>query len=63
VRLSDQLAATDPAELKKLIEALRSNMADDQDEVPVLLMRSAWEFGRLQQEWPGITFSAVRERN
>jgi hypothetical protein len=29
----------------------------------VLLMRNAWEHGRFQQEWPAITFSAVRERN
>jgi peptide subunit release factor RF-3 len=45
------------------METLRSNMAEDQDNVPVLLMRNAWEFGRFQQEWPGISFSAVRERN
>jgi peptide chain release factor 3 len=53
----------DPAELKKLMEALRSSMAEDQDGVPVLLMRNAWEFGRFQKDWPEITFSAVRERN
>ncbi|NJC05237.1 peptide chain release factor 3 [Sphingomonas kaistensis] len=55
--------ADDPAELKKLTEALRSNMAEDQDGVPVLLMRNAWEHGRFEQEWPAITFSAVRERS
>jgi peptide subunit release factor RF-3 len=44
-------------------EALRSSMAEDQDGVPVLLMRNAWEHGRFQQEWPAITFSAVRDRN
>ena len=49
--------------LKKLIETLRSDMANDQDDVPVLLMRNAWEFGRYQQDWPGINFSAVRERS
>ena len=53
----------DPVLLKKLMETLRSNMADDQDNVPVLLMRNSWEFGRFQEEWPGITFSAVRERS
>jgi peptide chain release factor 3 len=53
----------DPNVLKKLMETLRSNMADDQDNVPVLLMRNAWEFGRFEQEWPGINFSAVRERS
>jgi peptide chain release factor 3 len=53
----------DPALLKKLIETHRSSMADDQDNVPVLLMRNAWEFGRFQQDWPEINFSAVRERS
>ena len=53
----------DPADLKKLLETHRSNVAEDQDNVPVLLMRNAWEFGRFQQEWPTIEFSAVRERS
>jgi hypothetical protein len=38
-------------------------MADDHDNAPLLLMRNAWEFGRFQQDWPGIDFSAVRERS
>ena len=53
----------DPALLKKLMESHRSNLADDQDDVPVLLMRNAWEFGRFQKDWPGIEFSPVRERS
>ena len=53
----------EPALLKKLMEAHRPNLADDQDQVPVLLMRNAWEFGRFQKDWPGIEFGAVRERN
>jgi peptide chain release factor 3 len=57
------IKSDDPALLKKLMETHRSSMAEDQDEVPVLLMRNGWEFGRLQEEWPGITFSAVRERS
>jgi peptide chain release factor 3 len=57
------ISSDDPAMLKKLKETLRSALADDQDNVPVLLMRSAWEFGRLQQDWPGINFNAIRERN
>lgn len=57
------IRSDDPAILKKLIETHGSNLADDQDDVPVLLMRNAWEFGRFQQEWPGIEFSSVRERN
>jgi peptide chain release factor 3 len=57
------VGSDDPALLKKLLETLRSNVADDQDNLPVLLMRNAWEFGRFQQEWPGINFNAVRERS
>jgi peptide chain release factor 3 len=53
----------DPALLKNFLEKLRPNVADDQDNHPVLLMRNAWEFGRFQDEWPGIIFSAVRERS
>jgi peptide chain release factor 3 len=57
------IRSDDPALLKKLVETHGSSFATDQDDVPVLLMRNAWEFGRLQQDWPGITFSAIRERN
>lgn len=57
------IRSDDPLALKRLVETHHSSVADDQDNVPVLLMRNAWEFGRLQQEWPGIEFSAVRERN
>ena len=55
--------AEDPALLKRLIEANRSRMAEDQDDAPVLLMRNAWEHGRFAEEWPGIAFDAVRERH
>jgi peptide chain release factor 3 len=57
------IRSDDPALLKKLVETHGSSFATDQDDVPVLLMRNAWEFSRLQQDWPGITFSAIRERN
>lgn len=57
------ISAGEPAALKKLMEAHRPNIAEDQDGAPVLLMRNAWEFGRFQQEWPGIDFNAVRERS
>lgn len=56
------VGADDAAELKRLIEAQRSNMAEDGDGDPVLMMRNAWEFGRLQQEWPNIRFTSVKER-
>ena len=51
-----------PEQLKKLLEANHSKMAEDQDGEPVLMMRNDWEFGRFQEEWPEIEFVAVRER-
>jgi peptide subunit release factor RF-3 len=42
---------------------LRPSAADDADGAPVLLIRNAWELGRFQQDWPKITFAAVRERH
>jgi peptide subunit release factor RF-3 len=40
----------------------RSNIAQDQDDAPVLLMRNEWEFGRFREEWPDVDFLSVRER-
>ena len=57
------IRSNEPTELKRLMETHRANLADDGDDVPVLLMRNQWEFGRFQQDWPKIEFSAVRERN
>ena len=53
----------DPALLKTLLEGNRSMLAADQDEAPVMMFRNDWEFGRFVQEWPGIQFTAVRERS
>jgi peptide chain release factor 3 len=55
--------SSDPAMLKKLIDTNQSKAATDQDDAPVLLMRNAWEYDRLVEDWPGVTFAAVRERN
>ena len=52
----------DPAQLKRLVDSHRDRIAEDQDQALVLLMRNAWEHGRFAEEWPGITFAAVRER-
>lgn len=57
------VGSDDPAEIKRLTAALRSNMAEDQDDDPVLLIRNDWELGRFQQEWPQIRFSTVKERH
>jgi peptide chain release factor 3 len=55
--------ADDPAELKKLTKRCDRTWRRTRTACPVLLMRNAWEHGRFEQEWPAITFSAVRERN
>ena len=53
----------DPTMLKSLIDANQSKAAHDQDGASVLLMRNAWEFDQMVEEWPGVEFAAVRERN
>jgi peptide chain release factor 3 len=55
--------AEDPAELKRLAAAHRSNMAEDADGAQVLLIRNDWELGRFQQDWPKVKFASVRERH
>ena len=57
------IGSDDPAELKRMMAAHRSIMAEDQDDAPVLLIRNAWELGRFQQDWPNVRFSAVKERS
>jgi peptide chain release factor 3 len=57
------IRARDPAQLKRLTEANRARLAEDQDGEPVLLMRNDWEFGRFREEWPDVEFAAVRERH
>jgi peptide chain release factor 3 len=57
------IRSSDPEQLKKLKQVHHFKLAEDQDEAPVLLMRNAWEFDRLIEEWPGVEFAAVRERS
>jgi peptide chain release factor 3 len=57
------VSADDPAELKRMLSALRPSTAEDADGAPVLLIRNDWELGRFQQDWPKITFAAIRERH
>jgi peptide chain release factor 3 len=57
------VASDDPAELKRLAAAHRTNMAEDADGAPVLMLRNDWELGRFQQDWPAIRFAGVRERS
>jgi peptide chain release factor 3 len=55
--------AEDPTELKRLAEANRDRMAEDQDGALVLLMRNDWEHSRFAKDWPNVTFAAIRERH
>jgi peptide chain release factor 3 len=57
------VSADDPADMKRVSEALRPSMAEDGDGAPVLLIRNAWELGRFQQDWPKVKFASVRERS
>ncbi len=52
----------DAPTLKRMVAAHRSNMAEDQDDAPVLMMRNAWELGRFKDDWPDVKFLSVRER-
>jgi peptide chain release factor 3 len=52
----------DPAEIKRLGEANRQRMAEDQNGATVLLMRNDWEHAQFAKDWPAIEFQAVRER-
>jgi peptide chain release factor 3 len=55
------LAASDPAQVKKLTEGNRSSIAEDRDGAQVYLARNSWQLGRLQQDFPEVRFLATRE--
>ncbi|MGE0233449.1 MAG: peptide chain release factor 3 [Flavobacteriaceae bacterium] len=52
----------DAADIKRFAERYNSTMADDRDDAPVLLVRNRWELDRITEEWPGLKFTATRER-
>jgi len=56
------ISAADAGELRRFEIDNHANMADDRDSAPIYLARSAWELGYTMQKWPGIKFSATRER-
>ena len=49
-------------ELDAFIEKSASQMAEDVDNAPVFLGKSAWEIGYVQDKNPKIRFSSVKER-
>ncbi len=56
------ISADTRADLEAFIEKSASQMAEDVDNAPVFLGKSAWEIGYVQDKNPKIRFSAVKER-
>ena len=56
------VAAADPADLRKFMDANKGNMAEDRDGAPVFLAKSNWELGYIADRNPGIRFTATKER-
>lgn len=52
----------DDKKLKEFTDANRASLGEDRDNTPVYLARNDWDLGRVQQDWPDMKFSAVRER-
>ena len=57
------IGSDDPAELKRFMEAERLHIAEDGDDDPVFMSRSLWVLERAVKEWPGIRFTATKERS
>lgn len=53
----------DKAALEHFVEVNNAFMAEDRDGAFVFLARNAWTLGRVQQDFPAISFSATREQN
>ncbi len=49
-------------ELDRFRDRNGSALAEDHDGIPVFLARNAWDLRTTIDEWPGIRFSATRER-
>ena len=56
------IAAADPADLRKFMDANKGNMAEDRDGAPVFLAKSGWELGYIADRNPAIRFTATKER-
>ena len=52
----------DSKKMKEFLDANRPSLGEDRDHTPVYLARNDWDLGRVQQDWPDMKFSAVRER-
>ncbi len=56
------VAADDPLEIKKFMEANRGGAATDRDGAPVFLARNSWELNYTRENWPKIRFLTTREQ-
>jgi peptide chain release factor 3 len=56
------ISADTRSDLDAFIEKSASQMAEDVDNAPVFLGKSAWEIGYVQDKNPKIRFSSVKER-
>jgi peptide chain release factor 3 len=52
----------DAKKVRDFTEANRASLGEDRDKTPVYLARNDWDLGCVQQDWPDMKFSAVRER-
>ena len=54
--------ADDMKELTGFEQKKKASLADDRDGNPVYMARNGWDLGRVQEDFPKIRFTAVRER-
>ena len=52
----------DPAKVKKFVDENRGDIAEDHNEVPVLMARNQWQLDRAAQDYPDLKFLATREQ-
>jgi peptide chain release factor 3 len=60
--LARWISADDPAELQKFVDGHRGDIARDRDGALVFLAESAWMLKYKSEKFPGVKFSALRER-
>ncbi len=49
-------------DMKKFLDGNRNSLGEDRDKTPVYMARNTWDLGRVQEDWPMLKFSEVRER-
>ncbi len=56
------IAGGEKSEIERFVSANSQAMAEDPDGALVFLARNAWALGRAQEDFPKLTFAAVREQ-